>query len=120
MECIHGTIVRGVGEGRTLGYPTANLDTEPQHFETGIYTGYTKFHGASLKLPTAVIIRPLEHKKRIEAHILDWTKDMYDTQISVCIIEKIRDWHTFPTKKLLQEQIEKDLQTIRARLNEFM
>lgn len=114
MQCIQGTVIHGKGEGRLLGYPTANLDTTTIELEVGIYAGFSQFHGASLKLPTAIIVRPLEHAVRIEAHILDWSEQLYGKAISVCPLEKIRDWLDIADEEKLKIQIEQDIERIRT------
>jgi len=118
MKCIQGTVVHGAGEGRRIGYPTANLDTDSHDIATGIYAGHTNLHGTDIQLPTAVVARPFNDGVRIEAHILDWEEDIYETAITICLVEKVREWHDFDTTEELQDQISQDIRVILSRLKQ--
>lgn len=120
MQCIQGTVIHGQGEGRLLGYPTANLDTNNVELDTGIYAGYVKLHGTSLKLPTTIIVRPMSTGHRIEAHLLDWHENLYGKAISFCPVQKIREWTAFANETELKKQIEQDIAHVRTILQEAL
>ncbi len=108
---ISGNIIPGDGEGRAIGFSTANLDTESEQIphECGIYAGYITLQGTDQLLPCAVIVRPRNNKKTIEVHILDFDKDIYNTKVIVVIKKMVRPWESFEDIEVLKKQIRNDL-----------
>ncbi len=102
-----GEVIHGDGEGRRLGYPTANIAvSEPL---SGIFAGTVQLDGRTL--PAALFAstrRPV-----LEAHILDFDADLYGKTITITALEKVRDDQTFASLDALKEQIEKDVQSVR-------
>jgi len=109
-----GIVRKHLGRGKKLGYPTANIDI-PLDVEEGIFLGYVHFHSVSNESegwPSLVFIgRPktfLDDKKRLEAYILDFNKDLYGQKITVELIKKIRDNIKFENSDQLVQQMKKD------------
>lgn len=120
--CIFGTVVKGRGIGRGLGFPTANVEPENELLpEPGVYAAYTKIQTAGHR-PQASAVFIGERKTfndsatGIEVYLLDFDQDLYGQQIEVCLIKKVRDVIPFPSKEALIEQIEKDIAQIRVML----
>ncbi len=116
-----GTVVPGDQVGRQLGFPTANLDTRGQILPpNGVYAVLARTgdatHPAALNLglrPTRAQPTPQIHA---EAHLLDFTGDLYGTELELTFVEKLRDEKKFPDLAALQSQIARDLAHARAAL----
>jgi len=123
---ITGDIVKGSKLGREIGFPTANI--EPHHEAippNGIYAVWVDLAGAragARKLGTLNIgVRPTvteEKKRTVEVHIMDFYQDIYDEEIEITFVEKLRDEKKFPSLETLTDQIKKDVQAARQVLVE--
>ena len=118
--CIFGTVIKGRGIGRELGFPTANIEPENELIPApGVYAAYSKLQTADRRLQaSAVFIGERktfgDHEPVIEAYLLDFDGDLYGQQIEVCLARKVRDVEAFPSKEDLIAQIEKDIAQIRG------
>ena len=119
---ITGTVVGGSRIGREMGFPTANI--EPHHEAippNGIYAVWVEV-GETRKPGTLNIgHRPTvsEDKRRtVEVHIMDFYHDIYDEEIEVTFVEKLRDEKKFPSIDALSDQIKKDVEKARKILVE--
>lgn len=114
-----GTVVRGEGRGRQLGFATANLD--PHHElrpPPGVYAARVLLDpgaaeaGAPL-LPAVVNIgsRPTfgAGELLVEVHLLDWSGDLYGRELEVFFLKHIRDEKTFPGPGALARAIAEDV-----------
>ncbi len=107
-----GRVVEGNMIGRTLGYPTANLE----HSETnilpgqGVYTSFVNLNGNWYQSMTNVGIRPTLnlHQVTIEAHLFDFKGNIYGETISIHFLEKIRDEMRFNSLSELKVQLNLD------------
>jgi riboflavin kinase/FMN adenylyltransferase len=118
-ETNFGKIIHGEKQGRTIGFPTANLDTvaEKISIEYGIYAGYVTIENKGEQLPTAIIVRPRNNIKTIEIHILDFDENIYDANVIVTIKDSIREWKLITDIEVLKKQIVEDLFRTRMLLN---
>ncbi|MFA6172209.1 MAG: bifunctional riboflavin kinase/FAD synthetase [Kiritimatiellales bacterium] len=117
--CIFGTVVKGRGIGRGLGFPTANVNPENELIPApGVYAAWTRFQTTDRR-PQASAVFIGERKTFndsepvIEAYLLDFDGDLYGQQIEVCLAGKVRDVEPFPSKEALIAQIAKDVVQIR-------
>lgn len=110
---LEGVVVRGDQLGRELGFPTANLRPDPRLVvpAVGIYAAWAKVDGA--RIPAAVSIgwRPTVGGKdlRIEAHLLDFTGDLYGHDLALSFTNRLRDEVKFDGLEALVTQIEADV-----------
>jgi riboflavin kinase/FMN adenylyltransferase len=106
---ITGTVKPNKGRGRTLGYPTANLDFIPD-IEEGIYV--SKTHYNNLELPSLMFIGAAvtfgDTEKMCEVYILDYNKELYGKKIEVTILQKLRDNIKFNSSEELVKQMNED------------
>ena len=112
---IAGVVRRYSGQGRKLGYPTANIEIEPDTPE-GLFVGYTFINSA--ELPSIIFIGVPETVgdagKRAESYILDFPdKDLYGQKIRIEIIKKLRDNKKFASVDVLLKQMKRDEITAR-------
>ena len=111
---VSGTVVRGEGRGRTLGFPTANV--EPLHPDkiipgNGVYAVYAsvengKKKGGMLNIGTNPTFAGT--RRTIEVNIFDFTEDIYDAAVTIEFLEKIRNETTFSSREALVGQIGRD------------
>jgi riboflavin kinase/FMN adenylyltransferase len=109
-----GTVVHGAKRGRLLGYPTANLDHAPELIvpALGIYAtlvdvpGVVTGHAAM----TSVGVRPVfdNGERAVEAHLLDWSGDLYDRSLTLHFLEWLRPEEKFASVEALIEQMGRD------------
>jgi riboflavin kinase/FMN adenylyltransferase len=116
--CIQGIVVRGNQIGRTLGFPTANI--QPNAYKmiprNGVYAVTVKIKNLEYKGMLNIGLRPTlnnTEKSVIEVNIFDFDEDIYDITISVKILQRIRDERFFASLDLLKNQLKQDEYTIR-------
>jgi riboflavin kinase/FMN adenylyltransferase len=105
--------------GRQLGFPTANLDTAGLVLPpNGVYAGCTMLEGNFFRVALNIGLRPtlatVEPQLRVEAHLLDFTGDLYGRDLEVEISAKLRAEQRFASPGDLREQIAKDVARVRA------
>ena len=108
-----GTVVPGDGRGRSLGFPTANLDL---HHEVappaGVYATIAVVRGVRRPALTYIGSRPTFHADRavpaFEVHVLDLQAELYGLDIEVEFVRKLRDDARFPTREALIRQMDAD------------
>ncbi|MDD3419976.1 MAG: bifunctional riboflavin kinase/FAD synthetase [Candidatus Gastranaerophilales bacterium] len=114
---LDGEVVKGREIGRTIGFATANLmpkfDLEP--VPNGVYSGWAVVQGKKYKAMINVGKAPTlkDGEITIEAHLLNFDKDIYGQNIEVGFVHKIRDEKKFASKEDLIAQIKQDLASIR-------
>jgi len=109
---IDGTVVRGDNRGHTLGFPTANLETEYNLLPAnGVYVALVPLQGKMEKAVVNIGYRPTFQSREhaIEVHLLDVSADLYGKRISLYFIERIRDERPFLAVDDLVQQIRQDI-----------
>ncbi len=109
-----GRVVHGKKLGRTIGYPTANLQLihDDQVLPAnGIYSVNVcydnRFYAGMMSIgynPTVTTSRDI----KIEVNIFDFEHDIYDQLIEVCVVTKLRDEKKFDSLDALKLQLHKD------------
>lgn len=115
---IKGKVIEGQHLGRKLGFPTANLlvDDELILPLSGVYFGKVNIQGQLYKSIINIGKKPtvgMLDKDLIEAHILDFDRDIYGEAIEVFFLERIRDEKKFNSLEELKNQIEADCKSIK-------
>ena len=111
---LSGMVIKGKMLGRTIGYPTANI--EPFEYKmlprTGVYAVWVKTNGDIFKGMLNIGFRPTVDtslkNKTIEVHIINYQGDLYDQKITVTFARRIRDEIKFNNIEGLIEQLGKD------------
>ena len=109
---IKGTVVEGEKRGRLLGFPTANIETNWELLpKEGVYATFTKYKGTLFKSITNIGYRPTfgENKFLIETHMIDFKDDIYNKNITIEFVERLRDEQRFENVDALVKQINKDV-----------
>jgi riboflavin kinase/FMN adenylyltransferase len=111
---VDGTVIRGHGRGRTLGFPTANLDPENEILPAaGVYACLCTIDGRTGPPARAVVNlgrRPTfgAGALLLEAHLLDFEGDLYGFRMRVCFEARLRDELRFDGPQALLQQISRD------------
>ncbi|MDB0058311.1 bifunctional riboflavin kinase/FAD synthetase [Salibacteraceae bacterium] len=111
---ISGKVVRGAGIGRTLGFKTANIGIKDRFKiipDNGVYAVLVNIKGTSYKGMLNIGVRPSIKDaggRSIEVHIFEMDEDLYGLEISVSLLEKIREEKKFENIDLLKQQLEFD------------
>jgi riboflavin kinase/FMN adenylyltransferase len=116
---ISGRVLEGDRIGQQLGFPTANLDMTGLALPpNGVYAGLAKvekkFQRVVLNIgfrPTVVSAAP---QLRVEAHLLDFSGDLYGQELEIEIGNWLRDEKKFTSAAELREQIKRDIAVVRC------
>jgi riboflavin kinase/FMN adenylyltransferase len=119
---LYGTVVRGDGRGRAIGFPTANLDLHNEVVPPdGVYAGWAFLDGSPLPCVISIGRRETFHAEpqadRVaEVHILDFAEDLYGCDIEVRFAERLREQKSFSGSQALAAQIGRDVRAARRTL----
>ncbi len=110
---ITGVIVEGQKLGRQLGYPTANFKIDEPHKlipPNGVYAGYIFIDQKQYKIMMNIGVRPTVDGtiKTIEAHILDFNKDLYGQEHTIFLVQFLREEIRFNGLEALKIQLQQD------------
>lgn len=115
---ISGLVVKGRQLGRTINFPTANLELDGKYLlpETnGVYITKIKVNNKIYKSVTNIGYNPTvsdeKNKKFIETHILDFDEDIYGEKIEIYFYEFLRKEQKFESFDHLKEQLKVDKKT---------
>ena len=114
---IDGTVVRGAGRGREIGVPTANLKTANELVPpVGVYATFATVDGTWRPSLTNIGMRPTFGDVQapvVEIHILDYDRDLYDRDLRLAFVQRLRDERAFPDVDTLRAQIDADCRSAR-------
>ncbi len=107
---ISGIVVKGNQIGRTIDFPTANIETSSQVIKPGVYVTRVYIESKSYQAVTNVGYRPTigGEKIQIESNIFDFNDIIYSKQISVEFLKLIRFEKKFNSLEELKAQIKRD------------
>ena len=114
-----GKVISGNKIGREIGYRTANIELEREYrlIETsGVYATYVEYDGNEYKSMTYIGKKPTvnnDEVENVEVHIFDFDGDLYDKNIKVRFVERIRGEQKFESLEALKRQIQIDEKNIR-------
>jgi len=119
---LSGVVVVGDQRGRTLGFPTANIEVDPQILlpGDGIYASWAIIDGKRHQAATSIGIRPTFglSQRLVEVFILDFSEDLYGKTVGVEFIKKVRDQEKFDGLDELIKQINQDVDDCRQVLDQ--
>lgn len=109
-----GTVVRGEGLGRKLGFPTANLDTRGLVLPpNGVYAARARLNErdwpAVVNIGVRPTIEPAQTVPRVETHLLDFEGDLLGRELELILGARLRDEQRFPNPEALRAQIARDV-----------
>jgi len=118
---LHGRVIPGVGRGIELGFPTANLDVDPEQAlpAEGVYATWAYINDKAYQSVTNIGKRPTfdNSKRTVEVYVLDYQGNLYGDKVKIDIVERLRGEKKFDTAEELSRQITEDIKQGRAILN---
>lgn len=120
---LEGEVVHGATLGRTIGFPTANLEADPARVmpARGVYAAVARLGDRAYRCAVNVGLRPTvatETELLIEGHLLDFDGDLYGSRLRIELIERIRDEQRFGSLDELKAQLARDVEATRATVAE--
>jgi riboflavin kinase/FMN adenylyltransferase len=116
LYTVRGRVVKGFQRGRTIGFPTANLRPRSNLLlPNGVYAVMVDVNGKEIPGVANIGVNPtfgLE-KKTLEAHLFDFSEDLYGQRVSVGFVERLREEQKFPSVEELVKQIQEDAERAR-------
>ena len=120
-----GTVVKGQQLGRTIGFPTANLEIPKDKFlpRQGVYAVRVFAVGETLDTPenTYLGVMNIGHRptvngmyQSVEVHLFDWSGDLYGKKLVVQLERFLRPEQKFSSLEALKTQIQQDCAVARA------
>jgi riboflavin kinase/FMN adenylyltransferase len=110
---LSGRVIHGRERGRKIGFPTANLEPITECIPPdGVYATRVVLEDGAFAAITNIGMRPTfaEAARSIEAHIFDFDRDIYDRNIKLEMVERIRGEQKFESAEQLSRQIALDVQ----------
>jgi riboflavin kinase / FMN adenylyltransferase len=120
---LHGPVKHGDQRGRTINVPTANIEYPPDKLipANGIYACRAFLNGQEYQAAVNIGINPTftpdKQTPNVEAHLLDFRREIYDEDVRLEFIARLRDELRFESVDKLLEQIWKDIEVTRRILN---
>lgn len=110
---ITGKVVRGNQIGRTIGFPTANISIADEYkliAAVGVYACRVKWMRNTYKGMSNIGYRPtVNHGElTIEVNIFDFDEEIYDEQITISFVDRMRDEEKFEDLEALKKQLARD------------
>ncbi len=116
---IFGKVVHGIKRGRLLGYPTANIevfDNKKAIPKNGVYVVNVNLNNNNYSGIMNIGIRPTfenNNLRVLEVNLLNFNEDIYEENIEVSFVKRLRDEIKFQSKDELINQIKKDIDKAR-------
>ena len=119
LPAVTGEVVHGNARGRDLGFPTANLTTEPGGVvpADGVYAGWLTARGERMASAISVSDNPTfdtADQRRVEAYVIDRDVDLYGEIVTVEFEERIRGIVAFDSIDALIERMSADVAEARS------
>jgi len=110
-----GLVTHGDGLGKQLGFPTANVNVAGLALPPkGVYAVHAVVGGKSWRAVLNIGMRPTlghpEPRLQVEAHVIGFDGDLYDQELELTFVEKLRDERKFDSLTALRDQIARDIQ----------
>lgn len=121
---LSGKVVHGDGRGRKINIPTANIDYPAEKVipANGVYAAWAWVNGERIPAATNIGVNPTftpdKQTPNLEAHLLDFNRDLYDQEVKVEFVQRLRDELKFSSVDALLEQIRSDIQQTRDILSQ--
>jgi riboflavin kinase/FMN adenylyltransferase len=117
---LHGRVARGDKRGAELGFPTANLETGAEQAlpADGVYTSRAFIENQAYPAMTNIGFQPTfgGNQRLVEVYLLDYRGDLYERELTIEIIERLRGEKKFDSPEELKKQIAEDVKRGKATL----
>lgn len=118
---IEGKVIHGKKLGSKMGFPTANIEPITDYVipKYGVYYSKIKINDSLYKAATNIGKNPTVENSgiRIESNIIDFSGDIYGRKVELILLEYLRPELTFNNIDDLFSQIEKDIDTIKNKID---
>lgn len=122
--CVSGRVIHGNQLGRSIGYPTANIEVKENYklipadgvYAVKVCNKYTKFDGM-LNIGQKPTIGG--ENKTIEVNIFDFNQDIYNTEITIEFVDHVRNEIKFDSLDSLKLQLAEDEKAVKNRLSKL-
>ena len=109
---IYGSVCQGDGRGKSMGYPTANISIMELLPPVGVYAVKIAIKSCNYQGMANIGKRPTfknyQEKDLLEVHIFDFNEQIYDQEIQITFVRKIRDEKHFLDANELKKQLKDD------------
>jgi riboflavin kinase/FMN adenylyltransferase len=119
---LSGTVTRGAGRGRRLGFPTANLDDITVMLPgDGVYAGTTTVDETLHVVAISIGPNPTfdDHRIKVECFLDGFDGDLYGQQLDIDVLCEIRPLCSFGSVDKLTQQIQSDVEQCRIRVQQL-
>jgi riboflavin kinase/FMN adenylyltransferase len=117
--CLQGMVAHGDHRGRTIGFPTANLEYAREKvipaggiYACWAYMGSEKYK-AAINVGTNPTFTPDKQTLNVEAYLLDFNRDIYGEMVRLDFVARLRDEAKYDSVDALIKQIEQDVEQTR-------
>lgn len=119
MTVTEGIVEHGDARGRTIGFPTANLSLFGSGIEDGVWAAQVRIGAEEWAVAAVSVGRRRtfygnQGPRLLEAHLLDFTGDLYGRTMRVELTAKLRGQQSFSSVQALTEQLHRDVDATRA------
>jgi riboflavin kinase/FMN adenylyltransferase len=115
---VEGMVVHGDARGRTIGFPTANLEVTPWTAipADGVYAGFACWSGRRVPAAISIGTNPTfaGRERRVEAFLLDFDEDLYGDHLAFEFLERLRPTLRFDSVDELVDQMTRDVERTRV------
>jgi riboflavin kinase/FMN adenylyltransferase len=119
---LNGTVIKGKGLGKTIQFPTANLKIEEPYKlipKKGVYLVQALIENESVFGMLNIGTNPTVSSANtlsIEVFFFNFNKNLYDTELRIQLLDRIRDEIKFTDLEALKTQLERDQQTAQTKI----
>ncbi len=110
---LSGRVIHGERRGRSLGFPTANLEVGPEQLlpADGVYATRTRLGGKTYRSVTSIGKKPTfgNEQRVVEVHLLGFSDEVYEKKLIVEFVKRLRDQKRFDSADALVAQIRRDV-----------
>ena len=113
MHKITGQVIHGLGNGKKVNMPTANLDIKDldENIEFGVYAVKVIIDNKTFLGVCNIGSRPtVDNSKTIEVMIIDFNEDIYGKTIEIIILKKLREIKKFNSLQEVKKQVDIDIE----------
>ncbi|AWU43538.1 bifunctional riboflavin kinase/FMN adenylyltransferase [Blattabacterium sp. (Cryptocercus kyebangensis)] len=114
LYSLSGYVIKGKGIGKTLDFPTANIQIDEKKLipKKGVYAVkiniFNPFYQGMMNIGICPTVDKKNKKIKIEVHIFDFYQEIYGKKIDIFIVKRIREEKKFRSLQDLKKQIKKD------------